>query len=34
MKPTLPMVLVLLLAIVLLWLMIAWLVEALTVPVS
>ena len=34
MKPTLPAILALLLAIVLLWLMIAWLVDALTLPVS
>jgi hypothetical protein len=34
MKPTLPGVLALLLAIVLLWSMIAWLVEALTAPVG
>jgi hypothetical protein len=34
MKPTLPVVLALLLGVLLLWLALAWLVEALTLPVG
>jgi len=34
MKPTLPVVLALLLGVLLLWLALAWLVDALTLPVG
>jgi hypothetical protein len=34
MKPTLPVVLTLLLGVLLLWLALAWLVDALTLPVG